>query len=143
MKKKLALVARILLGLIFFIFGLNGFFHFIPMPPMPEAAGAFMKALSDTGYMIPLLKVTEITAGIIFLSGWYLPLGLIIITPVIYNIILFHLFLAPEGLPVAIVNVLLHGFLVYMNWPSFCDLLVCKPEMECCDHDHGHQHKHD
>jgi putative oxidoreductase len=144
-KQKFALVARILLGLIFFVFGLNGFFHFIPMPPMPEAAGAFMKALSDTGYMIPLLKVTEILAGIIFLSGWYLPLGLVIITPVVYNILLFHIFLAPEGLPVAVVNVILHSFLVYMNWSSLCGLLVCKADMECCghDHDHEHHHKHD
>ena len=65
MKSKLALVARIILGLIFFIFGLNGFFHFIPVPPMPEAAGAFMGALAKTGYMIPLIKIFEILADAI------------------------------------------------------------------------------
>jgi len=141
MKAKFALVARILLGLIFFIFGLNGFFHFIPVPPMPEAAGAFMGALANSGYMIPLIKIVEIIGGALLLSGWYLPLALLILAPGLYNILLFHIFLAPGGLPLAIVMVLLHSFLVYMNWPTFCGLLVCKPDMECCGHDHDHGHE--
>ncbi len=144
MKQKFALVARILLGLIFFVFGLNGFFHFIPVPPMPEAAGAFMMALKNSGYMIPLIKIIEVVCGIIFLSGWYVPFGLVLIAPGLYNILLFHAFLAPEGLPLAVVMVLLHGFLVYMNYPVLRCLLVCKSEMckdgkksddkGCCDH---------
>jgi uncharacterized membrane protein YphA (DoxX/SURF4 family) len=143
-KEKIAIVARILLGLIFFVFGLNGFFHFLPasfFPPMPEPAGAFMGALSTTGYMIPLIKIFEIICGIIFLTGFYVPLGLIMIAPGIYNILLFHFFLAPGGLPLAITIVFLHAFLVYAYWHSFCGLLIPKPSMEC-HHEHEHHHMH-
>lgn len=145
MKAKFALVARILLGLIFFVFGLNGLVMvftgsgFIPMPPMPEAAGAFMGAMKNTGYMLPFLKLTEVVAGVLLLSGFYLPLSLIIIAPVLYNIVLFHIFLAPEGIPMAVVMLLLHSFLVYMNWGTFCGLLVCKADMSCCGTDHKHE----
>lgn len=145
MKQKFALVARILLGLIFFVFGLNGFFQFIPVPPMPEAAGAFMGALANSGYMIYLIKTVEVVGGALLLSGFFVPLALLILAPGLYNIILFHAFLAPSGLPLAITMVLLHSFLVYMNWGVFCGLLVARPDMECCghDHEHGHSHKHE
>ncbi len=144
MKQKFALVARILLGLIFFVFGLNGFFHFIPpesMPPMPEAAGAFMGALVNSGYMIYLIKIVEVVGGALLLSGFYVPLALLILAPGLYNILLFHAFLAPGGLPLAITMVVLHSFLVYMHWGVFCGLLVARPDMECCGHEHEHHHE--
>jgi uncharacterized membrane protein YphA (DoxX/SURF4 family) len=145
-KQKLALAARILLGLIFFVFGLNGFLHFIPMdkmPPMPEAAMAFMKSLGDSGYMIYLIKTVEVLGGAMLLTGFFVPLALLILAPGLYNIFLFHAFLAPGGLPLAITMVVLHSYLVYMHWGVFCGLLVAKPDMECCAHDHDHDHDHD
>lgn len=134
-------MARIILGLIFFIFGLNGFFHFIPVPAMPQEAEAFMGALKNSGYMLPLIKLVETFCGLIFLTGYYTPLGLLVITPVIYNILFFHIFLAPAGIPLAIVNVVLHGILVFGNYHLFHCLLTTgvnssnntKEKKECCN----------
>ena len=73
MHDKISLVARIFMGAIFFIFGLNGFFKFIPVPEMPEAAGALMKAFAMSGYMFPLIKICEIVGGLLLLIGAFVP----------------------------------------------------------------------
>jgi hypothetical protein len=74
---------------------------FIPQPPAPEAAAAFGGALAATGYMFPLLKVTEIISGLLLLSRRYVPLALTLLAPIIVNIVAFHAFLAPGGLGIA------------------------------------------
>src|ERR1700681_3476001 len=94
--------ARILLGLIFFVFGLNGFLQFIPQPPMPEKAGMFMGALAATGYMFPLIKSVEVIAGALLLANRFVPLALALLAPNVVNILLFHAVLAPGGLVIAI-----------------------------------------
>jgi uncharacterized membrane protein YphA (DoxX/SURF4 family) len=110
---KLPVAARLLLGLIFFVFGLNGFLHFIPQPPMPAAAGAFLGALGATGYMFTLLKATEVLAGALLLAGVLVPLALTLLAPVIVNIVAFHLFLAPGNF--AVVGLVLAAEL-YLAW---------------------------
>jgi len=97
------IVARLLLGLVFLIFGLNGLLHFMPNPPEPPPAGAFFGALAGTGYMFALIFGAQIIGGALLLIGVAVPFALVILAPVIVNIIAFHLFLAPAGLPVAIV----------------------------------------
>lgn len=67
--KKLSTGSRYLLGTIYFVFGLNGFLQFIPMPPLPEAAGSLMGALAATGYFFPFLKGVEVISGLLLLSG--------------------------------------------------------------------------
>jgi uncharacterized membrane protein YphA (DoxX/SURF4 family) len=109
--KHAGLIARILLGLIFFVFGLNGFFNFIPVPPPPEAGMKFLGALGGTGYFFPVLKATETIAGLALLSGFFAPLALVILAPIIVNIFLYHYFLAPEGLALPIVIVVLALYL--------------------------------
>ena len=94
--KHLPTVARYFLGAIYFIFGLNGFFQFIPMPPPAPEAGAFLGALASTGYMFPFIKITEIACGAAFLSGKFTALALVVSAPVTLNILLFHIFLAPD-----------------------------------------------
>ncbi len=108
-------VARILMGLVFFVFGLDGFLHFIPAPStqLPQGALSFFGALMQTGYMIPLIKGTEVLAGALLLSNRFVPLALAIIAPVVVNILLFSLFLAPGGPPIAIVIVALE---IYLAW---------------------------
>lgn len=104
-------VARILLGLVFFGFGLDGFLNFVPKPDpstMPDSAVAFSSALVGTGYMIPLLKGTEVLAGALLLTNRFLPLALALLAPVIVNIVLFHAFLSPSGLGFALVLLTLH-----------------------------------
>ncbi len=83
-------VARVLLGLVFFVFGLNGFLQFLPMPPMEGGAADFMGALAAAGYMFPLIKGTEVVAGLMLLSGRFVPLALTLLAPITVNILLFH-----------------------------------------------------
>lgn len=90
------IIARTLLGLIFFVFGLNGFLHFIPNPPPPPAVGAFLGALSATGYMLKLIFCTQVVGGALLLIGVAVPFALVILAPVIVNIIAFHIYLSPE-----------------------------------------------
>lgn len=97
---KIQLVARIILGLIYFMFGLMGLamiagFMHPPEPAMPEAATAFMKGMTATGYFIPVLKVTESVCGFLLLCGLAVPLALIILAPVTLHIALFHYLLTP------------------------------------------------
>lgn len=106
---------RVLMGLIFFVFGLNGFLNFLPQTSraMPPAAVAFGGALMSTGYMLPLLKSIEVLVGISFLSNRFVPLALAVIAPVVVNIFAFHAFLAPSGLVLAGVLVALE---LYLAW---------------------------
>jgi hypothetical protein len=85
--------ARYLLGLIFFVFGLNGFLSFIPAPPLPEPAAAFGLALFKSGYFLPMLKTIEIAAGVALLSNRFVPLALAVLAPIVVNIFAFHFFL--------------------------------------------------
>jgi uncharacterized membrane protein YphA (DoxX/SURF4 family) len=117
------IIVRTLLGLIFFVFGLNGFLHFYtPTPPPPPPAQQFFGALFATGYMIPLIFTAQVVGGALLLIGVAVPLALIILAPVIVNIVLFHLFLAPSGLPMAIVVSVFELILVWANRTAFAPL---------------------
>ncbi len=113
MQSKLVLGARILLGLIFFVFGLNFFFHFIPQPPMPEAAGAFAGAMFATGYLFILVKVVEVSCGVLLLANRFVPLALALLAPIVVNIVMFHAFLAPAGIVLPLVVLALEVFLAW------------------------------
>src|SRR5579859_6712758 len=123
MKTKVTLAARMLLGLIFFVFGLNGFFHFLPQPPMSGPPADFVGALLATGYFFPLLKGTEVITGALLLSGRLVPLALTVLAPVVVNIVAFHLFLAPSGLPLPLVIVALGVFLAWSYRSAFSGVL--------------------
>jgi uncharacterized membrane protein YphA (DoxX/SURF4 family) len=94
-------VTRVLLGLVFVVFGLNGFLRFMPDPSVPDKAGAFLGALAATGYMFPLVKGVEVLGGTLLLANRFVPLALVLLAPNIVNIVLFHVMLAPGGLPLA------------------------------------------
>jgi putative oxidoreductase len=91
-------LSRLFLGLAFVVFGLNGFLQFIPMPPLPEAAGAYMGAMAATGYFFPLLKITEIVAGLLLLFNRFTALALVVLAPIVVQILFFHAFLTPGAL---------------------------------------------
>ena len=118
-------ILRILLGLIFFVFGLAFFFIKQPPPQTPEI-GAFMSGLGATGYFYYLLKFTEITCGALLLANLYVPLAMIILSPIIVNIFLFHAFMEHSGLPMAVIIALLHCTLAYMYRDSFKPILKVK-----------------
>jgi hypothetical protein len=91
-----------LLGLVFLVFGLNGFLHFIPQGPIPAGpASQFLGTLSATNYMVPVFAI-EIISAVLFLAGRYVPLALTLIAPVIVNILLFHALMMPSTVPPAI-----------------------------------------
>ena len=90
-------VARYLLGLIFTVFGLNGFLQFLPQPPMPELAGRYFGVLGESHYLLPVFAL-QLACGLLFLAGRYVPLALTLIAPVIVNILLFHLLMNPGGI---------------------------------------------
>jgi uncharacterized membrane protein YphA (DoxX/SURF4 family) len=115
--------ARVFLGLVFFVFGLNGFLQFMPQPPMPPQAGAFMGALAATGYMFPLIKSVEVVAGALLLSNRFVPLALALLAPNVVNIVLFHAVLAPGGLPVALVVLGLELFAAWSNRDAYAPML--------------------
>jgi len=110
--KATILVQRVF-GFSFLAFGLNGFVHFIPHMGMRNAALEFFLGLAATGYMLPLLYMTQATAGALLLVSFYVPLGLAMLAPIIVNIVLFHIFLAPAGLPLAL---MLLSFEVSLAW---------------------------
>lgn len=89
--------ARLVLGLVFFVFGLNGFLHFLPQPPMPSGAAGFITGLFSAPYFLPVLKGTEVLAGVLLLGNRFVPLALTLLAPIIVQIALFHTFLAPSA----------------------------------------------
>ncbi|MBT5954472.1 DoxX family membrane protein [bacterium] len=124
--KKTVIGVRFLLGLAFVIFGLNGFLNFMPMPPMPAEAGAFLGGLAGSGYFFPFLKIVEILCGLGLVLGLFVPLSLVILTPIMVNIILFHAFLAPAGLGMPIMLLSMHLFLAWKTKDSYAALLKMK-----------------
>jgi putative oxidoreductase len=120
--KTATMVIRILLGLIFAVFGLNGFLHFIPTGPLPQPAIDFFGALAATGYMIRLIFLGQLLGGVLLLTGVAVPLALVILAPIIVNILFFHLFLAPGGLAIAFVVAAMEVFLAWRYQDAFAPL---------------------
>ena len=121
--QKLSAAARIVLGLAFFVFGLNGFLHFLPQPPMAGPPANFAGALFATGYMFPLIKGTEVAASLLLLSNRFVPLALAVLAPVLINIVAFHAFLAPAGLALPIVLLALELYLARSYRDAFSPML--------------------
>lgn len=116
MKSKIALIARILLGFVFFAGGIAGLFNLIPPPTdLPEGMMTFNAGLAASIYFFPFLKVTEAVCGLLLLTGFFVPLALVILAPIVIHIFLVHAFLAPSGLPIAIVLGLL---IIYLSFFS-------------------------
>jgi uncharacterized membrane protein YphA (DoxX/SURF4 family) len=119
-------VARILMGFIFTVTGLNGFLNFLPQPakPLPEGAMAFAGAMVNTGYLLPLAMGTQLAVGLLLLCNRWVPLALAVIAPVIVNIVAFHVFLAPSGLPPALIVLVLELYLAWTCRGRYRPMLV-------------------
>lgn len=122
------IVTRILMGLMFVVFGLNGFLNFIPQPkePMPEKAMEFAEALMKTGYMMRLVMGTQLLVGILLLRNRFVPLALALIAPIIVGIISFHLFLAPATIAPGIFVLLLELYLAWAYRDAFRPMLAAR-----------------
>jgi uncharacterized membrane protein YphA (DoxX/SURF4 family) len=119
-----ALVARVLVGLPFFVLGLAYFVPFMPMdpPPLPESATAFAGALGATGYLT-VVKVLEVVGGLLVFSGRFAPLGLVLVTPVAVNIALFDVLLVGQP-ALGVVLTALCLFLVGYYWRHFAGVFA-------------------
>ncbi len=122
------LIARILLGLLFLVFGLNGFLHFIPMAPPAGLAGQYMGALFLSHYLVTVFLLQTI-GGALLLANRFVPLALVLLGPVLVNILLFHALMAPEGLPMALFATVLWAILFYSVRRAFAGVLVQRVEV--------------
>jgi uncharacterized membrane protein YphA (DoxX/SURF4 family) len=122
-RKILPVGARLFLGLVFTVFGLNFFFHFLPTPPAPPRAAAFAGALFASGYLFPLLKTSEVLVGLLLLSGRFVPLALAVLAPIVINIVGFHLFLAPGGIGLAAAVLVAELYLAWSYRAAFAPML--------------------
>ena len=132
MFQKVALAARLLLGLMFTVFGLNGVLlsflgkGFIPMPPPEGVMATIMAGFMATGYILPLAFLCELLGGLALLSGLFINAGIVLLGPVIVNILGIHLFAEPTGLPMAIAVVVLFVIVVKSRWQDFRALVRMK-----------------
>jgi uncharacterized membrane protein YphA (DoxX/SURF4 family) len=110
---KVTLIARLLLGFIFVGAGIA--FFFTTPPPLEGAMGDFFKGMAATGYFFYLLKVTEILCGLALMSGFFVPLALVVLAPVILNIFMVHAFMQPSGIPLALVIGILEIYLAFFS----------------------------
>lgn len=117
------IIVRVLLGLMFVVFGSNAFLQFMPMPELPDnPAGDFIRSLAVSGY-IYAIGACQVIGGALLLAGRFVPLGLTILGPVVVNIVLYHLFMDRSGTPVALVVAALTLFLLWRYRDAFAGLL--------------------
>lgn len=126
---KAVTLARLAFGLIFVVFGLDYFLTFLPALGDPSPQGmAFLEAIMATGYLFPLIKAIEIGAGLLLLSGWRAPLGLVLLAPIVLNIALYHLMLDRTGLWLGLTVAVLEAFLLWAFRDCFRPLLQASSE---------------
>jgi len=113
---------RILLGLVFVVFGLNVFLQFIKMPPPAGDAGALMTIMFTHGWF-KVIGTLEVLGGLLLLSGYCVPLGLTILAPILLNIVVFHSLFAPAGLAFALFYTLMELYLIYAYKACFEPIL--------------------
>ena len=111
--KAATLVARLLLGLAFTVFGANFFFKFFAIPAPPEAARNLYGAMYASGYLMHVAHALELISGLLLLSGFFVPLALTLLGPVLVNIVLFDTILAPANAPLALILAALEVFLIW------------------------------
>lgn len=113
------IIARVLLGLVFAVFGSNAFLHFAPMPPLEGDAGAFIGALMNSGYIYPIAILQMLGGLLLLIGGRFVPLGLTLLGPLIVNIVLYHIFLDRSGLAMAGIISILALFLLWIYREKF------------------------
>ncbi len=121
--------ARLVLGLVFTTFGLNFFLHFLPMPPPPPKALAAIGGLLANGYLMPLAHLVELVAGVLLLTGLFVPLALTLLAPVIVNIVAFHLAVAPSGLGLGLLVLALEIGLAWAYRAAFAPMLRARTRL--------------
>ena len=123
------IIVRTLMGLLFLFASITYFLMMMGLFPVPEMNGAvktFNEGLAASGYFFTLLKITEFVCGLLLVTGRFVPLALVILSPIIINILMVHTFLDRSGLPIAAFLVLANIFLAYCYRDAFRPLLTSK-----------------
>ena len=119
------IIARILLGLVFLVSGLNNIHPFKPMPPIPGDAGTLSTIMYTHGWLT-FHGLLEVIAGVLLIVGRYVPVGLVILGPILVNILVFHVTLMPAGIGPGLVCAVLEVFLIWAYWPAFRGIFTPK-----------------
>ena len=125
--KILTNVSRFLLGFIFLVFGLNGFLHFIPMPPPSGVAGQFLGSMFVTKYLVFVFAI-QLIGGVLLLINRYVPIALTILGPIIVNILLFHGLMNPAGLGLALFVTILWAVVFVSVRSAFAGIFEARVE---------------
>jgi uncharacterized membrane protein YphA (DoxX/SURF4 family) len=126
---RIILGARVLLGVVFFIPGVIGLLNLAPLPTTTPAAAQFVEAMVASGYLSQALSVFEIVCGLALIAGFFVPLALVLLAPIIVNIMLYLVFLDHAGLPIGIGVVLLELFLVFFHRSAYLGLMQAQAEL--------------
>jgi hypothetical protein len=116
-------LTRFLLGLILVFFGLNKFFDFVT-PTLAHEAKVFIQSLGETGYLMQIVGVFEISIGFMLIFKKWVPFALMMLVPISINILLFHLFLDLPGVGGALVVSIINIILIYKYWSSYKTLFI-------------------
>ncbi|HEX2733073.1 MAG TPA: DoxX family membrane protein [Polyangiaceae bacterium] len=120
---KAIVVARVLLGLAFLVFGLNGFLHFwAPPPPADAHVAEVAGALMNSGFIFPIMSFFEVVAAILLLIGRFVPLALLLLAPILVEIVAFHVVLDPKGIGLGLFLALIACFIAWANRAAFAPL---------------------
>ncbi len=120
-----ALVARYLLGIMFFVFGLNGFLHFIPQPPPTGLALQYFSVMSGS-HIMSVVFLIQLIGGVLLLAGRFVPLALVLLGPVIANILLYHLTMDIKGIPPGLVAFILWLVVFYSVRSAFAGVFAAR-----------------
>jgi putative oxidoreductase len=126
--KKATMIFRVLLGLLYLVFGLDYFLHFIPYQPMHTGEAAALKAgLMGTGYIYPMMKTIQIVAGISLMIDRYAPFSAVVLFPISLNVLLFHTILVPSGWLMGVFLMVPNLFLGYAYRKYYAGMFIRKP----------------
>ncbi|MDR6943559.1 DoxX family membrane protein [Mucilaginibacter pocheonensis] len=120
------IIVRILVGLMFLFSSIVVLFKLVPTPELKGGVKVFMEGINASGYLLPFIKITELVCSIAFITGRFVTLATVLIFPVMLNIVLFHAFLDPAGLPTVIALLIGVLFLAYANRKNYAALFAVK-----------------
>ena len=126
MMKIAYIICRILLGIVFLFASVLVLFKLAPQPELQGNVKVFMDGVKASVYLLPLIKITELICAIAFISGRFVPLATVVLFPITLNILLYHIFLVPEGLVMAIVLLIGNLFLAYYSRKQYTSLFLSK-----------------
>jgi putative oxidoreductase len=126
--KLISTVSRYLLGLVFVVFGLNGFLNFIPPQPLPAVAMQFFGSLVLSHYSVFVFGA-QVVVGALLLANLFVPLALVILASIIVNIIAFHALMEPSGLPLAAFVTTLWVIVASSRRSAFVDMLQLRSNL--------------